>query len=419
MARLSDSLNLSNGIKHIPISDLIARAKTLIGTRGYSQSTARHYNERFNDLRKNAALFGVETLSEEFIKQFINEGAFRSSKRTNSSVQRKSILNLIATSAGDGHIFNFEHEADIIQTQSLVKSLEAYDAHLKEQEKRKETIKSYLQTATKFLIYLEEVKKTAFSEVSAIDIQGFIVGLSAKWSLRSMRLVPSQLKNYLKFMGVSADVVLFSSFSFPRKSTPIRAMSDENVEALWMFVKSDAGDLRSKAIVAMLLSTGMRPVDITGLTLDDIDWRNDAVGFMQSKTGECMNFELFPAMGSAIARYILEERPKGTGEKHVFLTVKAPHRRMSPSNCNRILKSALENAGATFFADRLHSPRAVRRSLVSRMVAKGIPVQKAAASIGHVDEKSVDLYIELDVEKMRSVCLPIPTQMKGWCWING
>jgi len=48
------------------------------------------------------------------------------------------------------------------------------------------------------------------------------------------------------------------------------------------------------------------------------------------------------------------------------------------------------------------------------MVAEGVPVQKAAAAIGHIDEKSVDLYIELDVEKMRALCLPIPNPMKEW-----
>jgi len=46
-------------------------------------------------------------------------------------------------------------------------------------------------------------------------------------------------------------------------------------------------------------------------------------------------------------------------------------------------------------------------------------VQNAAASIGHVGEKSIDLYTELDVKRMKSVCLPIPAPMKGWCVTNG
>ena len=94
-----------------------------------------------------------------------------------------------------------------------------------------------------------------------------------------MRIVPSRLKTYLKFAEYPIGIVLFSSFRTPRKSKPVRAMSTEKVEALWKYVKSDDGDLRTKAIVTILLATGMRPVDITGLKLDDIDWNNNNIGF--------------------------------------------------------------------------------------------------------------------------------------------
>jgi len=208
--------------------------------------------------------------------------------------------------------------------------------------------------------------------------------------------------------------MIFSSFRTPRRDKPIRAMSSENVEALWKYVERDEGDLRSKAIISIMLATGMRPVDITKLELDDINWRNDSISFIQSKTGEGMNIKLFPVMGSAIIRYITEQRPKGTGLNFVFLTKRAPYRRLIPAVCNYILKAALKKTGNTFAGDGLHCPRAVRRSLVSRMIAKGVPVQKAAAAIGHVDEKSVDLYTELDVQKMRSICLPMPKPMKKW-----
>lgn len=414
MPQISDHINLSKELKSIPISELVEKGKLLVKAKGYSQSTVWHYNEKFRDLQHGAALFGTERLSEEFIAQYIEEGKQNSPKHARSSVQRKSLLNLIATAANTAHIFVIENEADNIQIKSLRKSLHFYEQYLRDREKRDETIKSYLQVATKFLLYLDRIKKSNPTEVTAIDIREFITDLGSKWSPRSMRIVPSLLKTYLKFAEYPIDTVLFSSFRTPRKSKPVRAMSIENVEALWKYVKNNDGDLRTKAIVTILLATGMRPVDIIGLKLDDIDWNNDNIGFIQSKTGEGMNIELFPVMGSAIIRYMTEERPKGTGSKSIFLTKKAPYRGFTPSACNRILKVALEKIGVTFVADGLHCPRAVRRSLVSRMIAKGVPVQKAAAAIGHVDEKSVDLYTELDVKKMRSICLPIPNPMKGW-----
>jgi len=416
MPHFTNYLNLSDELKQAPISDLIENAKSLVKERRYSQSTIWHYNERFNDLKKSALLFSTERLSEEFITQFIEEGCERNPRLTNSSVRRKALLNLIATSINNPSIFTYKKIADNIHDKSLQENLIIYEQHLKKQGKRDMTRKSYLQVATNFLIYLDNVNKIDLSKVTAIDIREFIIEFSARWSSRSMWIVPSLLKTYLKFAGVQAEAIRFSSFRPPHKSKPVFAMSNENTEALWTYVEGSDGDLRSKAIVTILLTTGMRSVDITNLELDNINWNSDTLGFTQSKTGEFMNVKLFPVMGSAIVRYIFEQRPKGTGEKFIFLSKVAPYRKLTSSICNRILIDALEKIGIPFVPDGLHCPRAVRRSLVSRMISKGVPVQKAAASIGHVDEKSVDLYTELDVEKMRSICLPIPNSMKGW-WL--
>lgn len=414
MPKLTDHINLSDELKQIPISLLIEKTKSLVMTKGYPKSTIWHYNERFNDLNHNAAIFETKKLTKKFISQHIEEGMQRSPKLVRSSVQRKALLNLIATAINTSPVFPYEKDADKIQTKTLRESLHAYERYLLEQEKRKETIKSSLQIAARFLLYLDKIKKSSLPKVTAIDVREFITDLGARWSSRSMRIVPSQLRSYLEFAGCPADAILFASFHSPGGSKPVRTMSSENVEALWKYIEGGDGDLRSKAILTILLMTGMRPADITGLKLDDINWDNDSIGFVQSKTGEYMNIELFPVMGSVITSYITEERPKGTGVKSIFLTKVAPYRGFAPSVCNYILRSALEKTGITPAADGLHCPRAARRSLVSRMIEKGIPVQKAAASIGHVDEKSVNLYTELDVEKMKSICLPIPNPMKRW-----
>jgi len=414
MPRFNDKVNLSEELEQIPIFDLILIAKEEIDSRGYSQSTIQHYNSQLNDLRQSAAIYGVKNLSKEFITQHIVEGKHKSRGNISGSILRKGLLNMVAAAVNSPPIFTFERETDEMIKIPINVKLSSYEQHLTNHEKSKDTIISYLQTASKFLHYLERSGVNSLQNITENEVRGFIKELSLKWSKRSMRIIPSHLKIYLSFTKSSIDYMFFLSLRTSHINQPVRAMREENVEALWNYIKSDNGDMRTKAIVTIMLVTGMRPIDVIGLKLDDINWNNDTIGFIQSKTGEYMSIKLFPIMGSTIVRYITEERPKGTGVKNVFLTTRAPYRRLSPSSCNAILKNALKNAGIEFVADKRHCPRALRRGLVSRMVAKGIPVQKAAASIGHVAETSVDLYIELDVKKMRSVCLPIPTAFQGW-----
>ena len=419
MPRFTNRANLTKELKQAPISELITKAKELVQSRRYSQSTVWQYNERFNDLQRTAKLFNTEILTDDFVTYYIAEGKQKNSYLTSSSVQRKSLLNLIASSINSPPVFIYERGSEKILTELLRENFANYEQQLKKQGIKKETITSYLQTATNFLLHLDKNNINDITKVTAADVREFISGLSVKWSQRSMRIVPSQLKTYLIFAGACADAILFASFNTPRINKPVRAMSHENIEALWKYIEGGDGDLRIKAIITTLVTTGMRPVDITGLKLDDINWSNETFSFVQNKTGERMNVKLFPVMGSAIVKYITEKRPKGTGERHIFLSEKAPYRKLSPPACNAILKTALEKAGVAYAADGLHCPRAVRRSLVSRMLAKGVPVQKAAAAIGHVDEKSVGLYTELDVKKMKAICLPIPGPMEGWLQTNG
>jgi site-specific recombinase XerD len=187
MPRLAERINLSDELKRIPISELIVIAKSLIGGKKYSQSTIWHYNERFNDLQRSSVLASTAKLSEEFIAQYIEEGAQKSPWLTCSRVQRKSLLNLIATAADTTPIFTISKDSDGIQNKFLRESLSTYEQHLRKQDKSKETVASYLQTATKFLLYLEKNEKTNLSKVMATDIREFITELGFKILRRHIR----------------------------------------------------------------------------------------------------------------------------------------------------------------------------------------------------------------------------------------
>jgi site-specific recombinase XerD len=215
MPRIGDSINLSGKLKQISIPDLILMAKALIEGRGYSQSTIWHYNEKFNDLQRNSALYGIEKLSEEFITAYVEDGKHKSPRLTGSNVQRKLLMNLFASAVHRCPVFIYEKEADHVNFKPLCESLKIFEQHLREQGKSNDTIKSYLQTAAKFLLYLERTKVSSLQEVVANVIREFIVELGFKWSPRSMRIVPSHLKHYLSFMGVNTDAMIFSSLRTP------------------------------------------------------------------------------------------------------------------------------------------------------------------------------------------------------------
>ncbi|WP_426157004.1 hypothetical protein [Lacrimispora sp. 38-1] len=68
----------------------------------------------------------------------------------------------------------------------------------------------------------------------------------------------------------------------------------------------------------------MRPCDISGLTLDGIDWENEEIRIVQNKTDVPLVLPLIAVIGNAIYDYITSERPESEGQ-HLFLGTNKPH----------------------------------------------------------------------------------------------
>ena len=85
---------------------------------------------------------------------------------------------------------------------------------------------------------------------------------------------------------------------------------------------------RDFALILVAYCTGLRGIDIIGIKLSDIDWHNHKVSVVPSKTHTPIVSELNGTTLNALADYILEWRPK-CDIPEVFLTVKAPYRRLS------------------------------------------------------------------------------------------
>ena len=100
---------------------------------------------------------------------------------------------------------------------------------------------------------------------------------------------------------------------------------------------------------------------------------------VQSKTHTPIVSELNGATLNALADYILDWRPK-CDITEVFVTVKAPYRRLSKGFGSMIDKYC-EKAGVSKIAFRgFHS---LRRSFETVMVSRGVPIETVSQMMGH------------------------------------
>ena len=158
---------------------------------------------------------------------------------------------------------------------------------------------------------------------------------------------------------------------------------------------------RDLAIILVAFCTGLRGVDIIGIKLTDIDWRRQKVSVIQKKTHEPIISELNGVTMNALADYVLDWRPK-CDALEIFVTVKAPYRRLSKGFGSMIDKYC-EMAGVQKIAFRgFHR---IRRSFETIMVSRGVPIETVSQMMGHKTIEEDKPYITHNKDQVAFVAM--------------
>lgn len=163
---------------------------------------------------------------------------------------------------------------------------------------------------------------------------------------------------------------------------------------------------RDRAMLLLGARTGLRPVDIVALRLQDIDWRQGQITLAQHKTDTVLTLPLLADVGEAIAGYLLHDRPAGGSDDHVFLRAKAPYVALVPSNgLYDVSARAFARAGTGTQPDLGRGFRVLRASLATRMLEGDTPLPVISGALGHRNISSAKHYLSADEERMRACCL--------------
>lgn len=219
---------------------------------------------------------------------------------------------------------------------------------------------------------------------------------------RTLRCV-KYATGYLKEHGshnIHRDYTLLKLKNDHRRMIP--AYSEEEIARIAEAADTDnALGKRDLAIIFTAYCTGLRGIDIIRIKSSDIDWHSHKVSVIQSKTHTPVVSELNGSTMNALADYILDWRPK-CDIPEVFVTVKAPYRRLSKGFGGMIDKYC-EIAGVPKVTSRgFHS---IRRAFETVMVSKGVALETASQMMGHKTIAEDKPYITHDKSQIAFVAM--------------
>ena len=163
--------------------------------------------------------------------------------------------------------------------------------------------------------------------------------------------------------------------------------------------------LRNKAIVSLLLYTGLRACDVSNLKLNNIDWENEIIYIIQTKTDIPVELPLSPSVGNALYDYITNERPN-VEISNIFIREDANLPIHSNSVKNAVNKVMNEDHVRMNNGDR-RGTHIFRYHLASFLLEKNISQPVISSLLGHTSSSSLEAYLKADSIHLKSCALSI------------
>jgi integrase/recombinase XerD len=219
----------------------------------------------------------------------------------------------------------------------------------------------------------------------------------------SRRLYRYCLRGFLKYLYNEKKLIkrdlaplLVGPPQFAQKRLP-KFLRPNQVKKLFASLKlSTPTQMRTYALIHLAYSLGLRPAEISRITLDDISFQQRELTLRERKGGDVITLPLPENTIKAIALYVSKGRPQGPS-RDLFLNHHFPYRRMRSNNVVGHIAEAMKQAGLPSSAYWL------RHTYAQNLLHMGRSIYEVKEMMGHQNIQSTHRYLHISTEIMRKV----------------
>jgi integrase len=146
-------------------------------------------------------------------------------------------------------------------------------------------------------------------------------------------------------------------------------------------------------------------VDIANIKLENVDWDNDTIKIIQSKTSNPLVLPLEAMIGNALYNYIIYERPKSE-QPFIFLK-KKQDAVIGKSAISIAVNKIMDAADIRMNQNDRRGTHIFRHKLASSMLERSIPAPVISAILGHSSPRSLDTYVNTDFVHLKECALNV------------
>jgi integrase/recombinase XerD len=219
----------------------------------------------------------------------------------------------------------------------------------------------------------------------------------------SRRLYRSCLRGFLKYLYHEKGILkrdlaplLVGPPQFAQRRLP-KFLRPSQVKKLLASLKlSTPTEIRTCAMVHLAYSLGLRPAEISKITLDDISFQQGELALRERKGGDLITLPLPENTIKAVALYVSKGRPPGPS-RSLFLIHCFPYRPVGANTVAGYIGRAMKQVGLPSSAYWL------RHTYAQNLLLTGRSIFEVKEMMGHQNIQSTHPYLHINAKLMRKV----------------
>ena len=261
------------------------------------------------------------------------------------------------------------------------------------------TINAYKNDLEKYYKCMQSKKKN-IDDITKKEIEGYLKYLNEeKLSMSTISHNISTIRSFYKFLAIDKNLknnpIELIELPKLKKRIP-KVLSEEDINNLLTIKCNNNFDIRNKAMLELMYSTGVRVSELVNLTIYDIDLTEDIIKVF----GKDIKERIVPLGDMAldsVKDYLKVRKEMLKKENNDYLFLNNHGKKLTRQGFFKIVKNlAKEKNIKTEF-----SPHTLRHSFASHLLKYGADLRSIQELLGHSDLATTQIYthIENDTKK--------------------
>ncbi len=247
------------------------------------------------------------------------------------------------------------------------------------------TIDSYLYFLRPFLLKLPSI-----DNITLDDVKLYLSTLIDKYSNKSRALAVSSLRFFFKRVLDRPDIYVKLEVPKREKTLP-EVLSIDEIKLLIQAAEFK----KSKLIIQLLYSSGLRVSELVNLTQKDLDFKQNIGWVRKGKGKKDRIFKIAESLSKNLEKQII----KNPENKFLFSKEKP----LTPRNVQIMIKRAAKNAGI----NKKVTPHTLRHSFATHLLDAGENLLVIQQLLGHENLETTKIYTHISQDQLKKVKSPL------------